>query len=140
MTKVLATGTFEILHPGHIAYLKRAKELGDELIVIVARDSMIKHKRKPIIPEKQRLKMVQALKIVDKAILGSEKDIFEPVHKIKPDIIALGHDQRFDEDALTEELRKRGLMAEVVRIEHVNPGQLCGSGKIIKKIVDELGD
>jgi len=140
MTKVLATGTFEILHPGHLAYLKRAKELGDELIVIVARDSMIKHKRKPIIPEKQRLKMVQALKIVDKAILGSEKDIFEPVQEIKPDIIALGHDQRFDEDALTEELRKRGLMAEVMRIEHVNPGQLCGSGKIIKKIVDELGD
>lgn len=138
MTKVLATGTFEILHPGHLMYLKKAKELGDELIVIVARDSMIKHKRKPIIPEKQRLKMVQALKIVDRAILGSEKDIFEPVQKIKPDIIALGHDQRFDEDALTEELRKRGLMAEVVRIEHVNPGQPCGSGKIIKKIVDEF--
>jgi len=138
MAKVLATGTFEILHPGHLTYLKKAKELGDELIVIVARDKMIKHKRKPVVPEKQRLEMVQALKIVDKAILGSEKDIFEPVQKIKPDIIALGHDQRFDEDALTEELRKRGLMAEVVRIESVNNGQLCGSAKIIKKIVDEF--
>lgn len=139
MAKVLATGTFEILHPGHLAYLKRAKELGDELIVIVARDSTIKHKRKPIIPEKQRLEMVQSLKVVDKAILGSEKDIFEPVLEIQPDIIALGHDQRFDEDALMEELRKRGLIVQVVRIGYVNPGPLCSSGKIIKKIVDIYG-
>jgi len=139
MTKVLATGTFEILHPGHLTYLRKAKELGDELIVIVARDSMIKHKRKPVVPEKQRLEMVRALKIVDKAILGSEKDIFEPVQRIKPDIIALGHDQRFEEDTLTKELRERGLMAEVVRIESVNKGQLCGSARIIKKVVDESG-
>jgi len=137
MRKVLATGTFEILHPGHLAYLKKARELGDELIVIIARDSMIKHKRKPVIPEKQRLKMVQALKIVDKALLGSTKDIFEPVKNIKPDFIVLGHDQQFDEDALTEELRKRGLMAQVVRIEYVNTSPLCSSAKIIKKIVDK---
>ncbi|MDI6888229.1 MAG: FAD synthase [Methanocellales archaeon] len=140
MTKVLATGTFEILHPGHLTYLQKAKELGDELIVIVARDKMIKHKRKPLIPEKQRLEMVRALKIVDKAILGSEKDIFEPLQEIEPDIITLGYDQRFDEETLMKELRKRGLMAEVVRIESINPGQLCGSGKIIKKIVDEFRD
>ncbi|MDL5503512.1 MAG: adenylyltransferase/cytidyltransferase family protein, partial [Candidatus Methanoperedens sp.] len=51
MVRVLATGTFDILHPGHLLYLSKARALGDELYVIVARDSMIKHKPKPIVPE-----------------------------------------------------------------------------------------
>ena len=134
MIKVLATGTFEILHPGHLTYLKKAKELGDELIVIVARDSNIKHKRKPIIPEKQRLEMVKALKMVDKAVLGSEMDIFAPLKDIKPDIIALGHDQHFDADALVRQLRLRGMMAEVVRIGEFNSGKLCSSGGIMEEV------
>jgi FAD synthetase len=41
MVRILATGTFDILHPGHLRYLSEAKELGDELYVIVARDSMV---------------------------------------------------------------------------------------------------
>ncbi len=134
MIKVLATGTFEILHPGHLTYLKKAKELGDELIVIVARDSNIKHKRKPMIPEKQRLEMVKALKLVDMAILGSETDIFAPLKDIRPDIIALGHDQHFDVDALVKQLRPMGIMAEVVRIEEFNSGKLCSSGGIVEEV------
>lgn len=140
MTKVLATGTFEMLHPGHLTYLRCAKALGDELIVIVARDKTIKHKRVPVIPEKQRLEMVQSLSIVDKAILGSERDIFEPLYEIKPDVIALGYDQRFDVEGLTKELRKRGLGAKVVRIGEFNPGKLCGCGKIIEKILKDSLD
>ncbi|MDI6859607.1 MAG: FAD synthase [Methanocellales archaeon] len=139
MTKVLATGTFEILHPGHLTYLRCAKALGDELIVIVARDKMIKHKRAPVVPEEQRLEMVQSLSIVDRAILGSERDIFEPLYEIKPDVIALGHNQCFDADELTGQLRKRGLEAKVVRIEEFNPGELCGCGKIVEKIIEKYG-
>ncbi|MHC1574199.1 MAG: adenylyltransferase/cytidyltransferase family protein, partial [Candidatus Methanogasteraceae archaeon] len=90
MTRVLATGTFDIPHPGHLFYLSQASALGDELYVIVARASMIKHKPKPILPDEHRLLMVQALKVVDHAVLGSENDIFEPLHEIMPDIIALG--------------------------------------------------
>ncbi|ATZ60678.1 MAG: FAD synthase [Methanosarcinales archaeon Met12] len=134
MIKVLATGTFEILHPGHLTYLKKAKELGDELIVIVARDSNIKHKRKPMIPEKQRLEMVKSLKPVDKAILGSETDIFAPLKDIKPDIIALGHDQHFDVDMLVTQLRHRGIMAAVVRIGEFNSCKLCSSGGIMEEV------
>ena len=65
MTRVLATGTFDIPHPGHLFYLSQASALGDELYVIVARASMIKHKPKPILPDGHRLLMVQALEIVD---------------------------------------------------------------------------
>ncbi len=136
MVQVLATGTFDILHPGHLLYLSEAKALGDELYVIVARDSMIKHKPKPIVPEEQRLAMVQGLRMVDKAILGSENDIFEPLHEIKPDVIALGHNQFFNEKELENQLKSHGISAKVVRIKSFEQCELCSSGAIIRKIVD----
>ena len=136
MTRVLATGTFEILHPGHLLYLEEAKKLGDELFVIVARDINVKRrKRTPIIPEEQRLKMVSALKVVDKAMLGSEKDMYEPLYSIKPDVIAIGYDQDFDERKLEQELRKRGFNSEVIRIKKHNPNAFCKVEEIIKHIL-----
>lgn len=137
MRKVLATGTFDILHPGHLYFLKEAKKYGDVLYVIVARDSMIRHKPKPVIPEEQRLEMVSALKPVDFALLGSDSDIFEPVEKIRPDVIVLGYDQNFSEDELREELRKRGMDAEIVRIGKYEGCELCSTASIIEKIKRE---
>jgi FAD synthetase len=136
MVRVLATGTFDILHPGHLLYLSKAKSLGDELYVIVARDSMIKHKPKPVIPEAQRLAMVKALRMVDKAQLGSEEDIFEPLCKIRPDLIALGKNQFFDEKKLESELKGHGINAKVVRIESFEQCELCSSAAIIRKIIE----
>ena len=135
MTRVLATGTFDILHPGHILYLRKAKELGDELFVIVSRDSMVRHKPKPILPEQQRLLVVQALGIVDHAELGSENDIFEPLKLIKPDIIALGFDQYFDENGLREDLEKRHIRSKVVRLPYQDSRDLSGTENIIQEII-----
>ncbi|VVB93976.1 FAD synthase [uncultured archaeon] len=139
MVRVLATGTFDILHPGHLLYLSEAKALGDELYVIVARDSMIKHKPKPIVPEGQRLAMVQALRMVDKAMLGSEHDMFEPLRKICPDIIALGKNQFFNENELETQLKSHGINAKVVRIQSFEKCELCSSAAIIRKILDRNG-
>ena len=136
MVRVLATGTFDILHPGHLLYLSEAKALGDELYVIVARESMIKHKPKPIVPEGQRLAMVQALCMVDKAMLGSEKDMFEPLREIKPDIIALGRNQFFDEKELEAKLRAHVIKVNVVRIQSFEQCELCSSAAIIRKILE----
>ena len=80
MTLVAATGTFDLLHPGHVLYLERSKALGDELVVIVARDLNVRHKPKPIVPEDQRLRMVQALKVVDRAVLGA-RERYLPYHR-----------------------------------------------------------
>jgi len=135
--KVLATGTFDILHPGHLYFLREAKKYGDVLYVIVAREKMIRHKPKPVIPEEQRLEMVRALKPVDYALLGSEKDIFEPVEEIKPDVIVLGYDQKFSEEELRRELEKRGLKAEIVRIGKYEGCELCSTASIIEKIKRE---
>ncbi len=136
MVRVVATGTFDIIHPGHIRFLEEAKKLGDELIVIVAREKNVRHKPKPIIPEEQRRRVVEALKPVDKAILGDEHDMFKPIVELKPDIIVLGHDQHFDEKKLEEELRKRGLKTKVVRINVKEECEYCSSTKIIKRIVE----
>ena len=136
MTRILATGTFDILHPGHLFYLSQAAALGDELYVIVARASMIKHKPKPILPDEHRLEMVQALKLVDHAVIGSETDIFEPLYEIMPDIIALGFDQYFNTDNLKKELTDRGFTAGVVRVGETNSGKLRSTRRIVDRIVD----
>ncbi|MBE8540295.1 adenylyltransferase/cytidyltransferase family protein [Geoglobus acetivorans] len=135
MKKVVATGTFDIIHPGHIRFLEEAKKLGDYLIVIVARERNVRHKPKPIIPEEQRVRVVEALKPVDMAILGDEEDIFKPIEELKPDVIALGHDQHFNETWLRDELKKRGINAEVVRIHTREECELCSTAKIVKRIL-----
>jgi FAD synthetase len=134
MTRVVATGTFDILHPGHVLYLCRARQLGDELWVIVSRESTIKHKGRPLIPEQQRLHMVQSLKCVDHAILGSETDMFEPIVRIKPDIIVLGFNQHWDEDELKRKLAGRGIHAQVVRLPDSDPSEYASSRNIRNKI------
>ena len=134
MTTVVATGVFSIIHPGHILYLKEAKKLGDELVVIVARDSTVKKRKNRIIPEKQRLEVVKALRMVDRAILGDEFDIFKPIEEIKPDIIALGKDQYFNQTDIERELKGRGLNIRVVRIQKQWASELNSSKKIIERI------
>ncbi len=136
MVRVLATGTFDILHPGHLRYLSEARSLGDELYVIVARDSMVKHKPKPVVPESQRLAMVRGLAIVDEAILGSESDMFEPLKEIEPNIIALGRNQFFNEKELESQLCRHGINAKVIRIQSFEPCELCSSAAIIRKILE----
>lgn len=138
MIRVVATGTFDILHPGHLYYLEESRNLGDELSVIVARDANVKHKPRPILPEDQRLQMVRALKPVDRALLGDIHDMFRPIAELKPDIITLGFNQHFDEENLRRRLRERGLDADVVRISGY-PGPLASSSKIVEHILKTRG-
>jgi len=135
MTLVVATGVFEIIHPGHVLFLNEARKLGTKLVVIVARDSTVaRRKRRSFVHEEQRLEMVNALKMVDRAVLGDEEDVFKPIEKLKPDILALGFDQDFDEQELAAELHKRGLKTKVVRLNTFHAGKLSGSKKIIDHI------
>ena len=134
----MASGTFDIIHPGHGLYLEKAKELGGEnaeLVVVVAKDSTVKkRKRIPIINEKQRLEMVKYLKPVDEAYLGHDGDMFKIVEEIKPDIIAIGADQDFDLDKLRKSLKDRNLNIEAKKVKSYHKADLDSSCKIIKKI------
>jgi FAD synthetase len=133
--KVVATGTFDILHPGHLFYLTESRRLGDELHVIVARDINVKHKPPPIIPETQRLRMIRALKPVDHARLGDIHDMFQPIEEIRPDVITLGYNQHFDEKELQEALEARGLPCLLVRIGRYDGGELASSRAIVERIL-----
>ena len=102
MKRVMAQGVFDILHPGHLHYLKESKKLGDELVITIARDSRVKEKKGLYFDENDRREMVESLKPVDRAILGSEGDIYSTVKEIDPDIITLGYDQKHDEQEVKE--------------------------------------
>lgn len=133
-TRVIATGTFDILHPGHLWYLEESAALGDELFVIVARDVNVHHKPKPVIPEAQRVKMVAALKPVDHALLGDETDMFLPIEQISPDIITLGFNQHFQEERLSKALRSRDLNPLIVRIKEYADAPFCSSRRIVSEV------
>ncbi len=140
---VLAEGTFDLLHYGHVYYLTNAKKAGGEnsrLIVIVARDKTVEKLkgRKPIIPEDQRRAIVEALKVVDEAILGYEEmDMIKVIERIKPDIIALGYDKEKVEEKLKKYVREKNLNIRVIRIGKFEGGELSSSSHIKRKIIEE---
>jgi FAD synthetase len=139
MVRVMASGVFDLLHPGHLYFLSQAKKLGDELIVVVARDrTAARLKRPPILPEELRREMVEALKPVDKAVLGSLTDIYHTVEELKPDVIALGYDQHFDEAEVESECHRRGLKLRAVRLGEL-PQDLLGTRQIIERILSRWG-
>ena len=120
--KIATFGVFDIVHEGHVKFLKKCKNLSKDarLTVVLSRDStVLKEKgRYPLIPEEQRRCIVESLKSVDEAILGNEgSDKMKIVERIKPDIIVLGYDQGWDEKELEQELRKIGLKIRVIRLK-----------------------
>lgn len=140
MKRIVATGTFDILHPGHVYFLSESRKLGDELWVIVSREVNVKHKQTPIVSEEQRRMMVASLKCVDHAVLGDEKDMFKPIREIDPDIITLGYNQYFDEDKLQAELQVQGIRAKVVRIPAYTGAEFTSSTQIVKETVRRRGN
>ena len=94
--RVVATGVFDIIHSGHAHFFNAAKEHGDELVVIIANDDTVrKMKGEPILSAEMRAEVVSHMKPVDRAVIGRTGDMLDIiVEEIKPDVIALGYDQR----------------------------------------------
>lgn len=144
MTKkrVLAAGKFDILHLGHLAYLQQAKDMAGEdgeLVVVIAMDKTIERERgaPPVFPEEQRRRLVEALGIVDKAVIGLDTDDHtEIVVQLHPDIIALGYDQYTDTDSLEQVFIEKGLKTKIVRLGKKTANGLCSSTLIRKRIID----
>lgn len=134
---VLATGTFDLLHPGHVHYLEESANLGDELSVIVSRAARIEHKV-PILPDRQRRAMVEALEPVDCALIGSENSMFEPVREVDPDIVTLGYDQHHSTEKMERKLANNGFEVDVVRLGEFSADAefATSSTEIRKRILD----
>ncbi|APW97075.1 FAD synthase [Halobiforma lacisalsi AJ5] len=116
--RVVAQGTFDLLHPGHVHYLEEAAALGEKLHVIVARPETVDHKPAPIVPAPQRRDAVAALEVVDHARLGHPEDFSVPIRAIDPDVLVLGHDQHHDEREVTAMLAEWGIDCRVERASH----------------------
>ncbi|MBT5016475.1 adenylyltransferase/cytidyltransferase family protein [Candidatus Peregrinibacteria bacterium] len=121
--KVIAFGTFDYLHAGHENYLKKAAELGDQLIVVIARDRTANSIRGkyPDHKEKKRLATVKALPFVTKAVLGDLEDKYKVLKKHKPDIIALGYDQFVFTQQLSKILIGLKLNSKITRLKPYKP-------------------
>jgi FAD synthetase len=136
---VLAFGTFDLVHPGHKYYLERARSLGEELVVVVARDETVLHLKGhyPIRDEQTRLESVARLKPVTKARLGDLKNYYAVLDAVRPDVIALGYDQKHLVRSLRRELRKRRMRPRVVRVGAYHPEEFKTS-LLIKKIAEQF--
>jgi FAD synthetase len=134
----MAVGVFDLLHAGHLHYVEQAKSLGDELIVVVAHDDTVrKQKHEPVTNQELRRRMVEGLKPVDQAIVGNppSEPIFDILNIVKPDIIALGYDQKHSQDSIKKGLDNNGWnQVEVIRVEGL-ADDLDGTRKIIAKIL-----
>ena len=115
MKKAICFGTFDHLHKGHLNYFSQAKELGNYLIVIVARDKNTN--RKTTFDEQERLLEVKKVNIVDEAVLGDVEDKYKIIKEKQPDILCLGYDQDIDEKQLKEDLAKLNLFPKIVRMK-----------------------
>ena len=141
---VLASGTFDLLHFGHVKYLEEAKKAGGknaELIVIVARDSTVEKRKgkKTVMPEDQRRSLVESLKVVDEAILGFEDfSIDKVIEKIKPDVVAVGHDQEGIEREVRKAIAEKKVNVQVAKIGRFGKKELNSSSKIMRKIVESF--
>jgi FAD synthetase len=137
----MAFGSFDIIHPGHIQYLRSASRYG-KLIVVVARDSSIRKLkgRRPIMDERTRVEMVDSLRFVDKAILGDRirkwNDIYKILKRFRPDFIVLGYDQKVDMRYLRRFLSENGLKSKVIRVRAYNARRYKSSK--LKKLIDSI--
>lgn len=136
--RVMTTGVFDLIHLGHIHMLQAAKKHGDELVVVIARDeTVLKQKHNPINPEEVRRQIVEALKPVDRAVLGHHGDIYRVVTELRPNVIALGFDQPFKETDVEAKCREHGVELKVVRLPQFDY-DLDATRKIIERIGDRI--
>ena len=120
---VMAFGTFDVFHAGHEYFLRQAKKLGDELVVVIARDSTVKNVKGeyPHENEKQRMQKVKNSGIANKVILGYDDDKYKVIKKYKPHIIALGYDQFVFTYKLNKMIIDENMDTEIVRLKSYEP-------------------
>lgn len=137
---VLATGAFDLLHLGHVRFLEASKRKGGpgaRLIVVVARDKTVlgRKGRLPILPEGQRRKLVGSLRAVDKAMLGhAHLDLLGILLEVRPDIIAVGYDQKEIKSSVSKLLKKEHLSIRLVQIPKFGTGGLNSSTRIKQRV------
>jgi len=132
---VLAGGCFDLLHFGHISFLKKAKTYGNYLLVVLESDENVRRVKgdtRPIHTQRQRKEMLETLRCVDEVIelppMRSDTDYFEMMHKIKPDVIAFT-----EGDPILDKKMEQGkqIGAKVVIIEKIHTPSTSQLAKLL---------
>ena len=109
---VFTNGCFDLLHPGHVAYLEEARSLGDALVVAVNTDASVRRLGKgglrPVNPEADRARVLAALAAVDRVVLFDEDTPLEILTELQPDILVKGGDYQLHEVVGREVVLARG--------------------------------
>jgi FAD synthetase len=130
MHKVLVFGTFDVLHPGHVSFLKQALEHGDYLVVSLARDSFVRayKGRDPVHGESQRIDQLRQSGLVREIHLADERPgTYSIVNLVRPAAICLGYDQHELADDLRRWLREEGLSINIVSLKPYRPDRYKSS-------------
>ncbi len=138
---VLIFGTFDLLHAGHENYIKQARELGDKVVAIIARDNTVKNIKSnlPENNEKVRLKNLENTGWVDQVVLGDLKDKTKHIKQLKPNIIALGYDQFAFTYNLEKLIIDYRLNTRIIRLKPYRP-EIYKSSILKKQIVNERNE
>ena len=140
MGRIMIFGTFDILHAGHLDFFRQAKKLAEYLIVVVARDKFVGEAKNklPQYSEETRTRRVRNSPFVNKAILGSRThNFYRTIRTYKPDIIALGYDQKPNINKLKKEFRRHRLKnITVVRLKSYKPRRFKSSKILAARHVD----
>ncbi|HEY7268492.1 MAG TPA: adenylyltransferase/cytidyltransferase family protein [Dehalococcoidia bacterium] len=114
---VLAAGVFDLLHPGHVYFLREARALGSSLVVVITSDDTARRQGKtPVFSDADRRELVGALRFVDTALVGEAGKDFGTTLDVMPDVIALGYDQFSDIDRLRKDLAGLGWQGRIERV------------------------
>src|SRR4051812_23619174 len=108
---VFTNGCFDILHPGHIDLLRRARKLGDRLVVGINSDESvrsIKGSGRPFMAQEDRKKLLESLRDVDQVIIFEELTPEQLIQSVRPDILVKGGDWGKDEIIGADFVRSNG--------------------------------
>jgi D-glycero-beta-D-manno-heptose 1-phosphate adenylyltransferase len=130
---VLANGNFDLLHVGHVRYLRGAKALGGKLVVAINSDESVralKGEGRPIMPAEERAEIVAALADVDAVVIFSELDVRALIRELRPDIQAKGTDYT------AESVPERDVVAEYGgRVAIVGDSKDHSTSEIIRSLL-----
>lgn len=134
---VFTNGCFDLLHPGHVRYLRQARDLGDRLLVAVNDDASVKALKgaaRPLVPVEERMEMLAALEAVDFVVAFSEKTPLSIIETLVPDVLVKGGDWTPDRIVGRETVEAAG--GRVLSLPFVKG---FSSTSLIERILERLG-
>ena len=125
---VLVFGTFDLLHPGHLAFLAAASKHG-EVTAVITPDAKVKNEKggTPHFNARNRMQMVAALKPVSKAVIGDKGRKWTAIERLAPDIICVGHDQNADHPKFLAQLASLKKKPKIVILRAYQPRRYSSS-------------